>query len=144
MIPLLKSTGTAILLLVFAFSMSAEAKKHHSEGKINCDIQNKSCTQSLLGGTVTLDILPKPVKAMHELTFQVVFNDLQPKQTPLIDLGMPGMDMGKNQVNLKQASPGTYEGTGIIVRCPSGKTIWRATVILPEQGETKFVFDVVY
>ena len=36
------------------------------------------------------------------------------------------------------------KGQGVIVRCPSGKRIWRATVTLPSIGNVDFTFDVVY
>jgi hypothetical protein len=57
---------------------------------------------------------------------------------------MPGMKMGPNRVFLKFVRKGVYEGTGIIVRCPSGKRTWQANITLPDLGEAKFVFDVIY
>ena len=54
------------------------------------------------------------------------------------------MNMGPNRVILKSAGPGTYEGRGIIVRCPSGRKIWRATVKIPDIGQAEFIFNVIY
>ncbi len=64
--------------------------------------------------------------------------------SPIIDLSMPGMKMGKNKVKMKMIAKGVYQGTGIIVRCPSGKTIWQATINLSGIGSVNFIFDVIY
>ncbi|HMA86558.1 MAG TPA: hypothetical protein VKN73_12710 [Desulfosalsimonadaceae bacterium] len=110
----------------------------------NCNIQEESCTQTVGGRTVELDITPKPVKAMEELTFRVSVSGNAMKKPPHIDLGMPAMEMGPNQVTMKKVSDSVYEGTGVIVRCPSGKTIWEAEVTVPGAGKASFIFDVVY
>lgn len=126
----------AILLLMMMPCALAEP--------INCDIQNQPCSQNLSGVTMTLDITPRPVKAMADLTFRVTLpHDLKGK-TPFIDLGMPGMNMGKNRVPLARIEKGVYEGKGVIVRCPSGKTVWKALVTAPGTGKAGFIFDVVY
>ncbi len=62
----------------------------------------------------------------------------------LTDLGMPGMDMGPNQVDLKPTGNGVFKGQGIIVRCPSGRRTWSAKVTLPGCGMVEFIFDVIY
>lgn len=94
--------------------------------------------------TVTLDILPKPVTAMRELTFHVTLSGERERTAPYIDLAMPGMDMGFNRVELRPVKDNVFEGQGIFVRCPSGRRTWKATVTLPEVGNVEFVFDVVY
>jgi hypothetical protein len=111
---------------------------------LDCDIQSGSCRKQINGRTVDLEILPKPVKAMKDLTFQVKISGEPLSAVPAIDLGMPGMKMGPNHVTLKRKDAVTYEGRGVIVRCPSGKTIWQATVTLPGVGNVVFTFDVIY
>lgn len=111
---------------------------------INCDIQNRPCSQTLSGQAVTLDITPRPVKAMEDLLFRVTLAEDLKGEAPFIDLGMPGMHMGRNRVLLKRIEKGVYEGKGVIVRCPSGKTIWKALVTAPGTGKAGFIFDVVY
>ena len=110
----------------------------------NCNIHHNTCTQKLSETEVVLDIRPKPVKAMRNLKFKITLKGKQPPGAPYIDLGMPGMEMGPNRVPLKISEQGVYEGTGIIVRCPTGKRIWKATVTVPETGSVEFVFDVIY
>jgi hypothetical protein len=112
--------------------------------QINCPIQERSCTLSVDGRSVELDITPRPVKAMQELTFRVAVSGSPLPDPPVIDLGMPGMEMGPNRVELKKTESGVYEGTGVIIRCPSGKTVWEAKVTVPGAGRADFVFDVLY
>ena len=114
------------------------------EAMINCDAHTGACSQSSGAITVSLEIFPRPVKAMQDLVFKVSIEGTTPASLPHIDLGMPAMKMGPNQVALKPIGPGTYEGTGVIVRCPSGKRTWFANVIVPESGEAKFILDVIY
>ena len=111
---------------------------------VNCDIQRGPCTQELAGMAVTLDILPRPVKAMKDLKFRVTLSGEKPARAAHIDLGMPGMDMGPNRVELRPVTDKVYEGQGVIVRCPSGRRTWKATVTLPESGKVEFLFDVIY
>ncbi len=134
---------SAVLLL--AFSSSGNAGDKYRE-MINCELHRGVCSQSLSGSTVTLAVTPRPVKAMQDLLFQVSFSDKLPPDAklPYIDLGMPGMKMGPNRVQLKSAGNNTYEGRGVIVKCPSGRRTWRATVTVPDLGQTDFVFDVIY
>ena len=114
------------------------------DSAINCDAHNGICTQSSGDFTVSLEISPRPVKAMQDLIFKVSITGAAPSSPPHIDLGMPAMKMGPNQVLLKPTASGTYEGSGVIVRCKSGKRTWFANVVVPGAGEVKFIFDVIY
>lgn len=128
-------------LLVLAVCLPRPAS---AEAEINCRIQEYSCTQRIDERTVEFDITPKPVKAMKELTFRVSVSGGATPSPPHIDLGMPAMEMGPNTVKMKKVAEGVYEGEGVIVKCPSGKTIWEATVTVPGVGQANFIFDVVY
>jgi hypothetical protein len=110
----------------------------------NCDVHHGPCLQKLQDTEVLLDISPKPVKAMADLKFTVTLIGNQGVSEPLIDLDMPGMKMGPNRVFLKSQGKGIYSGTGTIVRCPSGKNIWKAKVTVPDMGFVEFIFDVIY
>ena len=138
---------SVVLLTVFLLA----APGHISAGDkyqemINCDLHQGACTRNLSGSTVTFAVTPRPVKAMQDLLFQVAFSAKLPPNTqlPYIDLGMPGMKMGPNRIQLKSAGNDTYEGRGVIVKCPSGRRTWRATVTVPDFGQTDFIFDVIY
>ena len=149
MVPSIRTTFQIALCSVYimaAVLLAGAAPAPAGSGKelINCNIQDQPCTRKAFGGTVTLDILPRPVKAMDPLTFRVKLVGIDIEKSPVIDLGMPGMTMGPNRVEMEPDQPGVFKGKGVIVRCPSGKTVWRATVNLPEKGTVDFIFDVVY
>ncbi len=108
-----------------------------------CNIHQGPCTITSGNRTVTLNIEPKPVSAMKELTFSMTVSpcDKLP-DTLLLDLSMPGMMMGKNQVTLVKKSGCRYEGKGIIVRCMSGRTLWQVTILSDELKNPGFTFNV--
>lgn len=118
-----------------------------SEGKdkgIHAGARSIPCTKSLAGFKVTRDINPKPIRAMKPLQFRVTLSTGHFPLAPYIDLNMPGMDMGPNPVILHKVDEGVYEGEGIVVRCPSGRRTWKASVTVPNRGTGEFIFDVVY
>ncbi|WP_373499309.1 hypothetical protein [Desulfococcus sp.] len=121
----------------------------HGATTPDCDIQRGPCIQSLAGGTASLDISPRPVRAMTDLAFRLTI-DPPPASgeafgdSPFIDLDMPDMFMGYNRITMTRELPGVYSGAGVIVRCPSGIPTWKARVTVPGLGEAVFVFDVLY
>ena len=128
-------------LALFACMMTAGNTLHATA--VDNSIHEKACTVTAGQRTVTLNIEPKPVKHMKELTFSVTVTpcDKLP-ETLLLDLSMPGMQMGKNQVTLVKKSGCLYEGKGIIVRCMSGRTLWQATILSDTLNNPAFVFNV--
>lgn len=138
--------GRSWIGMLFFFTIilpnTAQAMDHSK--MINCDVHHGTCTQKLMDTDIIFDISPKPVKAMTDLNFTITLTGKQGVSEPFIDLGMPGMKMGPNRVLLKSNGKGVYSGTGTIVRCPSGKRIWKATVTVPDMGSAEFIFDVIY
>jgi len=117
----LPSALLAVTCLVFSTAAMAMEKKHNTRKgqrvKTNCDIQSGPCHGEVAGYAVRLEVLPRPVKAMADLTFKVAFHKALPAGTaPVIDLSMPAMDMGQNRVTLELADQNTYAGKGVIVR----------------------------
>lgn len=137
--------GKGILFLgLLLFSVCQPGVSSATDVNVDCDIQTGGCQKQINARTVHLEIFPKPVKAMTDLTFQVKISGEPLSEAPFIELGMPGMKMGPNRVILKKKDAAIYEGQGVIVRCKSGKTIWQATITLPDIGSVVFTFDVVY
>lgn len=132
---------TIVSLALFASMLIAGSTL--SANPVDNTIHEKACTITSGSYTVTLNIDPKPVKHMKELTFSVTVSpcDKLPASL-LLDLSMPGMAMGKNQVTLVKKSGCTYEGNGIIVRCMSGRTLWQATILSDELNNPAFTFNV--
>jgi hypothetical protein len=129
-----------ILLSVCPISSSGKSEPQ----RVECDVHAGPCRAHIAGTKVRLDIEPKPVKAMRDLTFTVTFTGGTIVTAPYIDLAMPNMNMGRNRVTLKQAGDLVYRGEGVIVRCPSGRRTWKAKITVPEVGSVEFVFDVIY
>ena len=107
---------TAIFCLM-TFAICSVVFGAESElNRVECDVHAGACRGHISETTVSLDIEPKPVKAMHDLTFTVAFAGEKAPAAPYIDLGMPGMNMGRNRVSLKRIKESLYQGTGVIVR----------------------------
>jgi hypothetical protein len=138
--------GTFILIFISFLVIWAPTHAAETQGKttVNCEINHGPCTRYLSGRKVTLDIEPKPVRAMKDLTFTVRLTGEKASPAAYIDLGMPGMNMGPNRVRLKVIEEGLYRGVGVIVRCPSGRRTWRAKVTVPDLGSAEFIFDFIY
>ena len=144
-----KTFGFVLLTCFLCLTMKSSggeaiAADPSPQSLMSCDIQRSACTKEFQGTGVTLDILPKPVMVMKDLTFRVTLSGGKKLSASHIDLGMPGMNMGPNRVELSSVQENVYEGHGVIVRCASGRKTWKATVALPEVGKVEFVFDVIY
>jgi len=115
----------------------------HAEEAADCTIHAGSCTKQAGAYSVTLDISPKPVRHMADLAFSLTVTPCtELPDTLVLDLSMPGMHMGLNRVFLSRTSGCTYRGKGIIVRCMSGRTLWRVTVLSPLLNNPSFTFNV--
>lgn len=149
---LLTAMKKAILLLLlhlFLIGFSPACAKQIENAEIDCDIHAGHCLKIIENISVIFDCNPKPVKSMSEILFSVT---LKEEDKPIrnaqveINLTMPGMFMGENRILLVHKENGRYEGKGVIVRCPSGKRIWNADVIIGRPSKktvhTSYVFDV--
>ena len=94
------------------------------------------------GQEVLFSIVPWPPRAMREVDFAVSLPGYAGKSSPYVDLSMPGMEMGQNRVALSRGADGRYVGTGVFVRCPSGRRDWEAAVTAPGAGKAVFRFAV--
>lgn len=124
------------LVLAWEIGFSAAEEK--------CDLLKGPCKKKAGDIEISLDISPKPVKAMERLLFSVSVKGGHTGETLFLDLAMPGMYMGNNRVFLKKAGDGKYYGKGIIPRCPTGKPLWSATIELSGKTKVEFPFDVLY
>lgn len=112
----------------------------------DCAINEGPCSKKTGVMTVTLDVAPKPVKAMKSLVFTVTVKGAREYDSLKLKLQMPGMSMGNNVVKLVKVGAGKYSGVGVVPKCHSGKRLWSATVEIPGATpvETAFLFDVQY
>lgn len=128
---------TFLFFSVFILFSDSRLSAHESK------IHEGPCIIKAGNHTVTLNIDPKPVKAMKELSFSLMVTpcDKLPDKL-LIDLSMPGMQMGKNQITLIKKNTCLYEGKGIVVRCMSRLTLWQVTILSDELNNPAFTFNV--
>jgi len=129
-------------VLLCCFVMSAHSPAQGVTEVANCAPDQGPCTAAAAGRQIIFDISPKPVKAMKELIFTIRATGRNTAPAILLDLSMPGMYMGRNEVVLKKNPDGSYSGKGIIPRCPSGRMLWRAAVTVPGAGKVSYTFNV--
>jgi hypothetical protein len=94
------------------------------------------------GQEILLSIAPWPPISMRAVDFTVSLPGYGGKDPPYVDLSMAGMEMGRNRVDLSRGDDGRYRGTGVFVRCASGRRDWEATVTAPGAGKAVFHFAV--
>jgi hypothetical protein len=144
----LRFSAVKLLLLSSLFVSSqlpADAKAASDPKAADCDFGKGACAKKSGDLLVTLDIQPKPVKVMQELSFTVTVKGAKDYDSLKLNLEMVGMFMGENEVTLAKTGPGRYTGKGIIPKCHSGKKLWSATLSIPGQpAKTSFLFNVLY
>jgi hypothetical protein len=105
-----------------------------------CDPGAGACTRVLPGGDeVTLELGPRPLRMMTDLAAVVTVRKGGAPAEPdgvTLSFEMPGMRMGKNEVRLARSGAGRFVGKAVLVRCPSGRKDWIATVSLARAGAT--------
>jgi nitrogen fixation protein FixH len=100
-----------------------------------CDLQAGPCTRPLPGGgEVTLELGPRPLRAMTDLAVRVTVRGAPAAPEVSVWWSMRGMSMGENRSRLAPAGEGRFEGKGVLVRCPSGSRAWLADVELATPG----------
>lgn len=103
-----------------------------------CDLGAGGCTRVLPGGDeVTLELRPRPLRTMADLVAVVTLGRGGAPVEPdgvTVSFAMPGMQMGRNEVRLARAGAGRFEGKAVLVRCPSGRRDWVATVSVTRPG----------
>jgi hypothetical protein len=115
--PLIKTRlFTAILCLMTSAIWFTVSSAETKPVQVDCDVHVGPCSASLKDIQVTMEVEPKPVKAMEDLTFTIRFAGKKLVADPYIDLGMVGMNMGRNRVLLKLTGDSVYQGKGVIVR----------------------------
>jgi hypothetical protein len=125
----------AVIAVILASCLSAVSSPFSSgtDRTFDCAIDDGPCSKQLAdtGITATFAITPTPVKEMKDLAFRV---GLKAGAAPVADgevslyLSMPGMTMARNFIRLAHRGEGKYEGSGVIVKCPSGSGVWQAEV----------------
>ncbi len=109
-----------------------------SEMSKECDLHKSSCSVEVENfGKVSLEIMPKDIPLMKELTFVVTSS----KDVDSFDLNIfaTNMNMGYHKFKLKKIAPNRYEAKGTLPTCVVGGMIWRAEVVNSNHGAV-FIF----
>lgn len=108
--------------------------------RIDCDIDRGPCVRELRdeGLLVSFAVTPRPVRVMSDLVFAVtLYEDARPVDdaSVALRLSMPGMYMATNSPVMLHVGRGRYEGKGVIVKCASGRRIWKARLSIQRAAE---------
>jgi hypothetical protein len=112
------------------------ARARHAPGA-PCDLRASACTLPLGGGgTVTLELSPRPLRTMRELAVRAEVRGAAGDEgaAVLVSFEMEGMRMGENVARLAPAGNGRHEGRAVLVRCPSGRRDWTAALRVERAG----------
>jgi hypothetical protein len=111
---------------------------HAAADAVACDLGTTPCTRSLGDLELTLDMTPRPPRAMSELEVRgrLLRNGVPVDGAEVIlSFAMPGMSMGENLSRLAPAAGGWYQGKAILVRCHSGRRDWIAAAVVRHGGQ---------
>ncbi len=113
---------------------------HHEAAEAECDLGAGPCTRRLGDLELTLEVAPRPPRAMNELA---VSGRLAREGAPVegaevvLSFAMAGMSMGENLARLAGGGGGRYDGKAILVRCHSGRRDWVVTARVRAGGEER-------
>jgi hypothetical protein len=91
---------------------------------------------------LALGLSPRPIRTLRELAVEV--SGVERAEEVTVSFAMAGMDMGENTVRLAPDGPVRWRGKAVLVRCPSGRRDWIATVRVrgPAPAEQRVPFQV--
>ncbi|QKT02381.1 hypothetical protein HUS23_00235 [Ectothiorhodospiraceae bacterium 2226] len=109
-----------------------------------CDLHRGPCRSAVDGGSVTLTLAPRPIRALQPLDIDVQVEGV-PVQAAAVSFSGVDMYMGHNRVRLQSLGAGRYVGEGTLPVCVTGRMTWSAELILEGPDAVRVVpfhFDV--
>ncbi len=133
--------GAALpVTILFILILPMACNRNNTAEQADCDLAAGACVKTVGADhpvQVTLDIEPRPLATMKRLVFTVgvagTAGEMNNAEV-FIDLTMPGMSMMENRIHLRRTQDGRYAGEGVIVKCSSGRKIWKADVTIDRHG----------
>ncbi len=84
---------------------------------------------------MTLELWPRPLRTMRDLSMRARLRGSEADGAAvLVSFALEGMEMGPNVARLAPAKDGRFEGRAVLVRCPSGRRDYTATVRIERPG----------
>jgi len=128
-------SGVLIVVLLLAGYYKVEMARKNTilatlELDKSCDLQKTACRLNLPnGGSVTLDMQPKPIPLVQNFSIKV---NTQVIKVEAISVDFKGttMNMGPNSRKLKRSEPSLFTGTGMLPVCIRNSMEWQADVYL--------------
>lgn len=134
---------SAVLIITFMLISGCRMKSPVPD----CDLSGGPCVKDIRGYRIVFYTEPAPPATLKDTVFRLEITPPVETDRVVLELSMPGMYMGENRIILKRSEKRTsalYKGEGIIVRCPSGATLWQADFRIPDTGKVSFRFHVAY
>ncbi|RXJ67697.1 hypothetical protein CRV08_10020 [Halarcobacter ebronensis] len=102
----------------------------------NCDLHKTSCLITIQDGTsFDLEVTPKEIPLMKELTFTIKSNKNDLKDLTL-NIYATNMFMGEFDLPIKNLGNNLYEAKGTLPTCPMGNMQWNAEIRVEKGLET--------
>lgn len=100
--------------------------------RIDCNLGAAPCSAPVDGGSVTLELSPRPLRTMSDVAVRAEVAGVEPAAVS-VSFSMKGMRMGENVSRLARRGA-AWEGKAVLVRCPSGRKDWEADVSIERPG----------
>ncbi len=139
----LVSISIVLLIVVGYFFIDFNALYQSFKGdadfitqKKSCDLHKSSCNITIQDGTTfELEITPKTIPLMEQITFKIKSNNPNLKNLKL-NIYATNMFMGDLNLPIKNLGDGKYEATGMLPTCPVGDMLWNADIRVEKLDKT--------
>ena len=102
----------------------------------SCDLHKSSCKITIQDGTTfELEVSPKTIPLMEQLTFSMKSNDAKLENLNL-NIYATNMFMGDFNLPIKNLGNGNYEAVGTLPTCPVGDMLWNAEIRIEKLDKT--------
>jgi len=102
----------------------------------SCDLHQKACQIQIQDGTTfELEISPKTIPLMEQITFSIKSNNSNLKDLKL-DIYATNMFMGDFSLPIKNLGDGKYEAVGTLPTCTVGDMLWNAEIRIEKLNKT--------
>lgn len=101
-----------------------------------CDLHQSSCKIKIQDGTTfALEVNPKTIPLMEELTFSIKSNNPN-LENLILNIYATNMFMGDFNLPIKNLGDGNYEAIGTLPTCPVGDMLWNADIRVEKMNKT--------